>query len=406
MTRLIYLEDPTCLACDVQIMKCDPHPEGFALILDQTPFYPEGGGQPGDTGRIGDAVVINVVTSPDKEVLHIVDKALSPGSTRASVDVERRSDHTQQHAAQHLLSACLLELCEAATIGFHMSELYTSIDLDKKVDQDALERAVLMANEGIRSALPIEALYPDEATLQSLPLRKIPKVEENIRVIRIGDLDYSPCGGTHPDTTAAIGCLMITRFENYKAGTRVEFVAGERAIRDMLRKNAALTQLSQCLAIPVSDIVKGVEKLLTNQSKLEKELRQAKAALLELEAEKLVSEIERSDEHQLIKILQGKDMSDLRVLSSGALKAMPDAVVILASTGTDGSQAQLLCARGDNLPKLDIREVFKPAIALLEGRGGGNATVAQGGGPRVELLEQALEAASSALAQQRGLMEV
>jgi alanyl-tRNA synthetase len=68
MTRLIYLEDPACLACDVQIIKCDPHPEGFALILDQTPFYPEGGGQPGDTGRIGDAVVINVVTSPDKEV--------------------------------------------------------------------------------------------------------------------------------------------------------------------------------------------------------------------------------------------------------------------------------------------------------------------------------------------------
>lgn len=406
MTRLIYLEDPNCLACDVQIMKCEPHPEGFAIILDQTPFYPEGGGQPGDTGRIGDAVVINVVTSPDKEVLHIVDKALSSGSAeKASVDPERRADHTQQHAAQHLLSACLLELCEAATIGFHMSESYTSIDLDKKVDQEVLERAVIMVNDAIRAALSIEALYPDEATLQSLPLRKIPKVEDNIRVIRIGDLDYSPCGGTHPDTTAAIGCLMITRYENYKAGTRVEFVAGERAIKDMLRKNATLTQLSQTLATPVSDVVKGVEKLLSNQSKLEKELRQAKSALLEFETERLVSDIEHSGEEQLIRFLQGKDMSDLRVLSAGALKALPSAVVILASTGSDGSQAQLLCARGDNLPKLDIREVFKPAIALLEGRGGGNTAVAQGGGPRVELLDQALEAAASALAQQRGLME-
>jgi alanyl-tRNA synthetase len=198
---------------------------------------------------------------------------------------------------------------------------------------------------------------------------------------------------------------MITRFENYKAGTRVEFVAGERAIRDMLRKNAALTQLSQSLATPVSDVVKGVEKLLSNQSKLEKELRQAKSALLEFETERLVSDIEQSGEEQLIRVLQGKDMSDLRVLSAGALKALPDAVVILASTGSDGSQVQLLCARGDNLPKLDIREVFKPAIALLEGRGGGNTAVAQGGGPRVELLDQALEAAASALAQQRGLMK-
>lgn len=405
MTRLIYLEDSDCLACDVQILNCDPHPEGFALILDQTPFYPEGGGQPSDTGRIDDAVVSKVVTSPDKAVLHIVDKALPPGPARASVDGERRADHTQQHAAQHLLSACLVELCEAATIGFHMSESYTSIDLDKKVNQEALERAVLIANDAIRAALPIEALYPDEATLESLPLRKIPKVEDNIRVIRIGDLDYSPCGGTHPDTTAAIGCLMMTRFENYKAGTRVEFVAGERAIRDSLRKNAALTQLSQSLATPVSDIVKGVDKLLSNQSKLEKELRQVKSALLEFEAERLVSEIERSGEHQLIKILQDKDMSDLRVLSAGALKALPDAVVILASTGSDGTQAQLLCARGESLPQLDIREVFKPAIALLEGRGGGNTAVAQGGGSRVDLLDDALAEAASALTRQRGLME-
>lgn len=406
MTRLIYLEDPACLACDVQITKCEPHPEGFAIILDQTPFYPEGGGQPGDRGRIGDAFVLNVVTGPDKAVLHIVDKALPLGPVKASVDSERRADHTQQHAAQHLLSACLLELCEAATIGFHMSESYTSIDLDKKVDQEVLERAVLMANNAIRAALPIEALYPDEAMLQNLPLRKIPKVEDNIRVIRIGDLDYSPCGGTHPDTTAAIGCLMISRFENYKAGTRVEFVAGERAIKDMLRKNMSLTQLSQSLATPVSDVVKGVEKLLSNQSKLEKELRQAKSALLEFEVEGLISEIERSENHQLIKILHGKDMADLRVLSAGALKALPGAVIILAGTGSDGSQAQLLCARGDGLPKLDIREVFKPAIALLEGRGGGNTAVAQGGGQKVELLDQALEAAASALTQQRGLMEV
>jgi len=406
MTRLIYLEDPGCLECDVQILKCEPHPEGFALILDQTPFYPEGGGQPSDTGRIGDAVVLKVETGADKEVLHIVEQAMQPGPARAVVDHERRMDHTQQHAAQHLLSACLLDLCEAATIGFHMSESYTSIDLDKKVDQETLDRSVLMANDAIRAALPIEALYPDAQTLQSLPLRKMPKVEDKIRVIRIGDLDYSPCGGTHPDNTAAIGCLMVTRFENYKAGTRVEFVAGDRAIRDMLRKNAALTQLSQSLATPVSDIVNGVDKLLSIQSRLEKELRQAKSALLDFEAALLISEIENSREQQLIKVLQGKDMSELRVLSASALKALPGAVVILAGTGSDGSQAQLLCARGEDRSQLDIREVFKPAIALLEGRGGGNAAVAQGGGPRADLLEEALAAAEIALAQQKELIKV
>lgn len=407
MTHLIYLENPDCLECDVQVLKCDPHPEGAALILDQTPFYPEGGGQPSDTGRIGDSIVKLVVTGTDKVVLHIVDKPLPLGPAKASVDRGRRLDHTQQHAAQHLLSACLLELCDAKTIGFHMSESYTSIDLDLKVEQEVLERAVVMANDAIRAALPIEALYPDEQTLQGLPLRKIPKVEENIRVIRIGDLDYSPCGGTHPDNTAGIGCLMITRSENYKAGTRVEFVAGERAVKDMMKKNAALTQLSQTLATPVSDIVKGVDKLLSNQTKLEKDLRQAKSALLEFEAAGLVSEIEASTTLELIKVLKDKSMSDLRTIAASALKSLPGAVVILASTSSDEiqgqvqGQVQLLCARGEALEKLDIREVFKPAIALLEGRGGGNTAMAQGGGPGVNHLSEAMRAAENALAQQR-----
>lgn len=397
MTRLIYLETPELLECEVQVLSCEPHPEGAVVTLDQTPFYPEGGGQPSDTGYIGSAAVSMVMTNAEKKVLHIVDKPVPLGTQIASVNRDRRQDHTQQHAAQHLLSACLLELCDAKTIGFHMSEAYTSIDLDQKIDKDMLDRAVLMTNEAVREALTIEALYPDEAALQALPLRKRPKVEDNIRVIKIGDLDYSPCGGTHPVSTAGIGCVMVTRSENYKSGTRVEFLAGERAIKDALNKNADLTTLSQTLATPVSEIVAGVEKLLNNQVRLEKELRLAKTALLDFEAERLADALKKAEKNQLIRILEAKDMGELRILAAAALKSVPSGVLILASTSSDATQAQLLCARGEALGQLDIREIFNPAIAVLEGRGGGNAATAQGGGPKAGKLAEALAAAEEAL---------
>lgn len=397
MTRLIYLETPDLLECEVRVLSCEPHPEGAVLRLDQTPFYPEGGGQPSDTGFIGSSAVTLVVTNDQKEVLHIVDKPLPLGTQKARVDRDRRLDHTQQHAAQHLLSACLMKLCGANTVGFHMSEAYTSIDLDQKIDKETLEGAVLMANEAVRQALPIEALFPDEAALEALPLRKIPKVEDNIRVIKIGDLDYSPCGGTHPDSTAGIGCVMITRSENYKSGTRIEFLAGERAVRDALKKNADLTSLSQSLATPVSDLVAGVEKLLSSQAKLEKALRQSRTALLDFEAAHLADALRSADQQQLIRILDEKEMGELRTLAASALKAVPSGILILASKSSDGNQAQLLCARGEALGQLDIREVFKPAIAILEGRGGGNPATAQGGGPKAEKLSDALAAAEEVL---------
>lgn len=395
-TRLLYLEQPDLFECEVRVLRCEPHPEGSLLFLDQTPFYPEGGGQPSDTGTLGSAAVMQVMIRDDQEVAHLVDQPLAPGQYLATVNVARRLDHAQQHAAQHLLSACLLDLYEAATIGFHMSDLYTSIDLDKKLDQEALNKAVLMANEAVRQAMPIQVLFPSEEGLKALPLRKLPKVVDNIRIIQIGDLDFSPCGGTHPDHTGRIGAIMLTRFENYKAGTRLEFVAGDRAIRDGLNKAALLTSLSQRLAVPVSGLVSSVDKLLAAQSKLEKELQKHREILLDLEAQSLGEALRSSGTALQIKRFQDRDLNALRALATGALKLAPNALLVLGSVSADGNQAQLLCARGEDLAPLDVRELFKPAIEILEGRGGGSPSMAQGGGPRADLLDAALAAAEAA----------
>jgi alanyl-tRNA synthetase len=394
-TRLLYLETPELLECDVQVVKCEPHAEGAALILRETPFYPEGGGQPSDTGWIGGLEVRMVIENEAAEILHLVTAPLAPGLYTAKVNRDRRLDHMQQHAGQHLISALLLEHCNAMTIGFHMSETYTSIDLDQKLDKAQLDHVVTLANEAIRNSVPIETLYPDKMELQAMPLRKMPKVENNIRVIKIGDLDYSPCGGTHPDNTAGIGLVMITKAENYKSGTRIEFLAGHRAVMDYNRKNTDLVILSQKLATPVSDIVTSIEKLMETQARLEKELRMAGEILLEREAADLAAQLNAATDRYLVKTYEGRDMNALRTLAAAALKKTERAALILASVSQN--QVQVMCARSGDLSHIDIREVFKAAITPLEGRGGGNPAAAQGGGSNVDQLPEALQAAESIL---------
>jgi alanyl-tRNA synthetase len=394
-TRLLYLETPDTLECAVEVVACVEFQSGYAILMKETPFYPEGGGQPSDTGWIGDVGVTAVIQDGQQQILHLVETPLSPGIYDAKVDSFRRHDLTQQHAAQHLLSACLFERFQAETVGFHLSETYTTIDLDRKLGKEQLDEALMQANQHIMSALPIEILYPSPETIRHLPLRKIPTVTEGIRVIQIGNVDYSPCGGTHPHSTSEIGILMITRSENYKAGTRVEFLAGNRALLDYQRKNDQLFKLSQRLAFPISEIMTGVDKLMEIQDKLEKELKLAKEISLEWETSDLCSALEVSSPKYLVRHYTDRDFGDLRKLAATAVKRVPGSALILSNTADH--QVQILCNRNETLTELDIRQIFQAALQILEGKGGGNAATAQGGGPRVDRREEALSAAESML---------
>ena len=242
--------------------------EGNAIVLDATYFYPEGGGQPCDLGMI-DGVKIKDVIIEDDIIYHITDASIHhltvDQSIDCTIDFERRFAFMQQHTGQHILSSCAEKLFDANTIGFHMGDDYVTVDLDKKLSNEDVDAMENMANAIIFANKAVMAHYPTSEELSKMPLRKQPKVTENIRVIEVDGIDFSPCGGTHTKTTAEVGLLKIKRIETYKAGIRVEFGCGIYALNSFKKRNETINGLMRLFSIQDSDVVSFCEQMLENQ---------------------------------------------------------------------------------------------------------------------------------------------
>ena len=242
----------------------------YFVELSKNPFYPNGfGGQLGDRGIIGEAQVITV----EPEVVE-VDRLLKiEQNVKAKANVERRKEIARQHTAQHILSAAIEKLFEAKTVGFHMGEEATTIDLDSSID---LKRAEDLTNEIVMSDLEVEEMILTPEEVEKYDLRK--SVSEKalksgkIRLIKIADFDLNACGGFHVSRTGEIGIVKITHTEKIKAGfTRLWFVAGKRALNDYSLKEEVLLKASRNFDASWKDLKVRVEKS-TKESK-EKSLK-------------------------------------------------------------------------------------------------------------------------------------
>src|SRR5215467_5102151 len=242
MTERLYLRDPYLTRFSARIVslaELGGHP---AAVLDRSAFYPEGGGQPADRGTLSGAAVLDV-QERDGLVLHVLDRAVSPGEVEGLVDWQRRFDHMQQHHGQHLLSAAFERVHGAPTTSFHLGERTCTIDLDcsiSRLDEPALLAAEAAANETVWRDLPVVArdFGPEERS--RLPLRKEPVKGD--RVVLVEGVDASPCGGTHPRRTGEVGCVAILRAQRWGSrAARVEFVCGNRVVQ-------ALTQSTEVIA--------------------------------------------------------------------------------------------------------------------------------------------------------------
>src|SRR4051812_28561560 len=234
MTERLYLSDPylkTFRARVLEMRELDGKP---AAVLDKSAFYPEGGGQPGDRGTLGGVKVLDT-QERGGEVLHVVEKPISPGEVAAEIDWARRFDHMQQHHGQHLLSAAF-DKVQAPTVSFHLGERTCTIDLDAPLARLDLKAVEAAANESVWRNLPVIARDFTGEERARLPLRKEPVKGD--RVVLVEGVDASPCGGTHPVRTGEVGVIAILKAQRWGEGkARIEFACGGRALK-VLRETA------------------------------------------------------------------------------------------------------------------------------------------------------------------------
>ncbi|HEV8598671.1 MAG TPA: alanyl-tRNA editing protein [Gemmatimonadales bacterium] len=365
-----------------------------AAILEETFFYPTSGGQPHDTGRLGSAGVVNVVLrETDGAVLHLLDAPLPPGrAVEGRIDWPRRFDHMQQHTGQHILSQAFERMAQAPTIGFHLGAERVSIDLGVPALSDSqLADVEALANEVVSANAAVRAWFPDPAELRALALRKQPDVSGALRVVAIGDFDFSACGGTHVATTAEVGLIAVLRTERLKRGVRVEFLCGGRARSDYTRKHAILRDLSGALTCAPAELGASLLRLQESLQETRRELAVHQERALDAEAVRL---LELATSHGALRVVRAgwteRPVDELKALAL-RLTSGPDCVALL---GSAGSRTQLLFARSENLP-LDLKPAFQLTLESLGGGRGGGARIWQGGaGPSdLETLERGLVAA-------------
>lgn len=341
-----------------------------ALVLDQTAFYPEAGGQLGDRGTLGGLAVRDTQELDDGTIIHVVvDGEMPAVGTRVTgeLDWARRRQHMAQHTAQHLLSGTLLDRAQAPTASARLGETSLTIDVARDRIPDAeLAAAEDLANDLIDDDLAIRAWFPTADELASMKLRRDPKVSADIRVIAIGDFDFSPCGGTHCSRTSQLGSLRITSSERYKGMTRVTFTAARKARAELFTRDQVLRSLATQFSCGPGEVPAAIEKLKRDAEAHSNEVTALRSRLASAIVETLPGA------GQVIAMVPG-DPELLRSVAAKLVAAGRDA--LLCAPTDDGAVVVLFRAEGSTL---DCGALFKKLLAKVPGRGGGRPERAEG----------------------------
>jgi len=380
MDNKLYYQDAYIHSFSTKVENQEKDEEGnWYVILQQTAFYPTGGGQPHDIGTIGDRKVVNV-EEINGEIRHYLERPLSGEKTdvEGKIDWKRRFDHMQQHAGQHILSAAFDSLFQYKTVSFHLGIETLTIDIDtEQLSEAEAMKAEELANQIILENRPIVTKWVSEAELSQYSLRKETKVKEDIRLVIIPDFDYNGCGGTHPKATGEVKAIKILNWERQKKNIRVQFVCGNRVLTQLQQKQNVLTSLTKLLNAPEKDMEQAVQRILENGRGLEKALDEAKDTLLEYEANDLIG----AHENKIVsKIFQNRSIQELQKLARLITAKDDSGLVYLVSKNEN--RLQLVCARGTARTE-SMKKLLGEVLPLINGKGGGNDAFAQGGGEAV-----------------------
>jgi len=380
MNDRLYYNDPYLVQFTAHVLTQQTDDAGRAyVVLDQTAFYPTGGGQPCDLGEIN-GIAVTGVEEQAGAIRHYLAAPLPPDTTRVSgsIDWARRFDHMQQHAGQHILSAAFAELYEAETVGFHLGKERVTIDLAIPVlSPEMAVEAESLANRIVMESRPIVARFVEQTELERYPLRKAPTVQEDIRLVIIDRFDYNPCGGTHPRHTGEVGPIKIMDWEKHKGQIRLSFLCGERTLAEMESMRLILQQLSRAASSPGKELPQTFIRMQAERQELERALTDAHSRLLAMEADALIRQAERTAGQVLVNAaFANRPLPELQKLAQWITSQESRALVLFA---VRNDKLQLIVARGADLP-LAANALLKELLPLVNGKGGGTPQMAQGGG--------------------------
>ncbi|MBN8234131.1 alanyl-tRNA editing protein [Halobacillus kuroshimensis] len=377
MTKKLYYEDAYLTSFHTYVKETGMDDRGTYAVLEETAFYPTGGGQPYDTGTLNGTTVVDV-EEIDGEIRHYLAEALplEDTSVHGVVDEQRRNDHRQQHSGQHIVSAIFHDDYQIPTTSFHLGDDTVTIDLDTpQLSEAVMKEAEAKINKVIRAGYPIDTKWVTVEEADAYPLRKSLSVEGDVRLVIIPEIDYSGCGGTHPSSTAEVAMVKFLGWTKNKGQVRLEFVCGDRVLKQLEDKHQIIQGVKQLISRPEAELVNEVKSLIQTDKSKDKQIAELEEELLFYEASELAA-AHRADKI-IVNVYKNRSIKALQSLAHAVLKQTSDHRVVFVSEQED--QLQFVIARGESLDG-NMNAVAKQVMPLIEGKGGGRPHFVQGGG--------------------------
>ena len=287
MTIRLYDTDSHCREFEAEVLSCTTKDGTIEAVLDRTAFFPEGGGQKADTGRLGSAQVLGALER-DGEVIHILSEEIPAGSAVTGIlDYEQRFARMQNHSGEHIFSGLVHNRFGYDNVGFHLGDGEVTLDFSGPLTEEQILEIEKTANEVVTANLPIEVFYPSPEEAELLDYRSKKEIGSDLRLVRIPGVDLCACCAPHVKLTGEIGLIHITRFENYKGGTRLTMLAGSWALADYQRKEADAAAVSEALSAPREDLMPAVARLQEQEAAGRNEIYELWKQMVRLKVEGL-----------------------------------------------------------------------------------------------------------------------
>ena len=367
MNELFY-RDPYVRQFSAKVMSVTQGKKGYEVVLDDTAFYPEGGGQPADLGTLG-GVKVTDVRRTDTGIVHYCEAPLEVGQVVEGVlDWDRRFDNMQNHTGEHIFSGLVNQTFGFDNVGFHMDDDVITCDFSGVMTNEDVAEIERRTNEAIVANLEVGVLFPTQDELDAMDYRSKKALTGKVRIVDVPGCDRCACCGVHVKLTGEIGCLKVLSSMKHRGGTRVTFVCGLRALRDYEARVRETRTVSNLLSAKPLEIGAAVERLQAEVAAKDAKLVELTKTIFALKADAIPVKDE-----PLVLVEDGLTPFELRhycTMLAEAHKA--PLIVVLSQTASDVYSYVLAC------PDETLRAWSTALNKALNGRGGGAKGFVQG----------------------------
>lgn len=367
MTEKLYYTDSHIHEFSARVLSCEKAKKGFAVVLDKTAFFPEGGGQPADTGIIGPAAVRDV-QEQNGEIFHYTDQALTPGEEYAcALDWEQRLCRMQNHSGEHIVSGITHKLYGFDNVGFHMGAECMTIDFSGELSWEQLTEIETLANQAVRDDLPVKTCFPGPEALSQMEYRSKLELTRDVRIVEIPGTDRCACCAPHVKRTGEIGLIKLLSAERHRGGVRIELVCGMDALRECRLMQENVTAISGLLSAKRARSAAAVERVLAEQARLKERVAELSMALARLKAERFgYTEGNICVFDKVLDEVALRELVNLLMEKCGGMAG--------AFSGSDETGYMYIIGSKN----IDLRSHSREINAAINGKGGGTAEMIRG----------------------------